>query len=91
MHDIITGQIKYPDRPFKPYDLAPDIIMKIKLPQDKYVPLKKQPDLSELISTEFKKISRAYSRAEKGIISDMNNRREMQNEQQEYIRMLTSI
>lgn len=32
MYDIITGQIKYMERPFKPCDLTPDIILRIKLP-----------------------------------------------------------
>lgn len=75
IYQIITGKVRYAQRPFTVRDLAPDLIIKIKVPHSEFIPRSDYLELAKYVAFPSQKLERAAQRAHKSIMEDMMKRK----------------
>jgi len=63
IYQIITGKVRYAQRPFTVQDLAPDLIIKIKVPHSEFIPRNDYLELASYVAFPSQKLERAAQRA----------------------------
>jgi hypothetical protein len=63
IYEIITGKLRYAQRPFTVRDLAPDLIIKIKVPHSEFIPRNDYLELAKYVAFPSQKLERAAQRA----------------------------